>query len=262
MPATSAKQKKFMDAAANNPAFAKKAGVPVKVAKEYSQASKGQTFKQGGEMKQAMKKTTKKTQKFGTGGLPVGSPEMGGGFSSATRPMLSSPKTVIPRTTPTRPSGPRPATPMPSAPTPVTSPRTTINPNSSPYTKDPFRPLPRPMPSTPKSVIPRPSRPMPSAPTPARRMPASPMGGGPTAPVNLDKLSQVKSMVTGRPLNTPAATGSMPMKKGGRIASKGEHAVQKQSKRGTEMVKMARGGGIEIRGKTKGKMLARGGKTC
>jgi hypothetical protein len=53
MPATSAKQKKFMDAAANNPAFAKKVGIPSKVAKEYSQASKGQTFKQGGEMKES-----------------------------------------------------------------------------------------------------------------------------------------------------------------------------------------------------------------
>jgi hypothetical protein len=53
MPATSAKQKKFMDAAAHNPAFAKKAGIPVKVAKEFSKASKGQTFKQGGEMKES-----------------------------------------------------------------------------------------------------------------------------------------------------------------------------------------------------------------
>ena len=52
MPAKSEKQKKFMDAAAHNPAFAKKVGVPVKVAKEYSQASKGQTFKKGGAMKQ------------------------------------------------------------------------------------------------------------------------------------------------------------------------------------------------------------------
>lgn len=43
--------------------------------------------------------------------------------------------------------------------------------------------------------------------------------------------------------------------KGGRLASKGEHAVQKQSKRGATMVKMARGGGCEIRGKTKGKMV-------
>jgi hypothetical protein len=55
MPATSTKQKKFMDAAAHNPAFAKKAGVPVKVAKEYSQASKGQTFNEGGVMKSDIK---------------------------------------------------------------------------------------------------------------------------------------------------------------------------------------------------------------
>lgn len=46
------------------------------------------------------------------------------------------------------------------------------------------------------------------------------------------------------------------LKKGGRIASKGEHAVQTKSKRGAEVVKMARGGGIEVRGKTKGKMVA------
>ncbi len=44
MPAVSAKQKRFMDAAAHNPEFAKKAGVPTNVAKEYSTASKGQNF--------------------------------------------------------------------------------------------------------------------------------------------------------------------------------------------------------------------------
>jgi hypothetical protein len=55
MPAASEKQKKFMDAAAHNPAFAKKVGVPVKVAKEYSKASKGQTFREGGAMKNDMK---------------------------------------------------------------------------------------------------------------------------------------------------------------------------------------------------------------
>jgi hypothetical protein len=47
MPATSEKQKKFMDAAAHNPAFAKEAGIPVGVAQEYSQASKGKRFTTG-----------------------------------------------------------------------------------------------------------------------------------------------------------------------------------------------------------------------
>ena len=39
-----------MDAAAHNPAFAKKVGIPTKVAKEFSQASKGQKFNTGGLM--------------------------------------------------------------------------------------------------------------------------------------------------------------------------------------------------------------------
>jgi hypothetical protein len=44
MPATSNKQKQFMDAAAHNPKFAKAAGVPVSVAKEFSGASRGMKF--------------------------------------------------------------------------------------------------------------------------------------------------------------------------------------------------------------------------
>jgi hypothetical protein len=132
MPATSAKQKKFMDAAANNPAFAKKVGVPVKVAKEFSKESKGLKFKEGGEMKESkamMKKEVDFMKKKGA----------------------------------------------------------------------------------PKSMI-------------------------------KHEMAEAK------------------MAKGGRLAAKGEHAVQKKAKRGAEMVKMARGGGIEVRGKTKGKMLASGGK--
>jgi len=44
MPAKSEKQKLFMDAAAHNPKFAKAAGVPVSVAKEFSGESKGMKF--------------------------------------------------------------------------------------------------------------------------------------------------------------------------------------------------------------------------
>ena len=47
MPAVTAKQKKFMDAAAHNPVFAKKVGIPGKVAKEFSKESKGMTFGKG-----------------------------------------------------------------------------------------------------------------------------------------------------------------------------------------------------------------------
>ena len=47
MPATSEKQKKFMDAAAHNPKFAKAAGVPQNVAKDFSEKSKGMKFGKG-----------------------------------------------------------------------------------------------------------------------------------------------------------------------------------------------------------------------
>jgi hypothetical protein len=51
MPSTSKKQRNFMAAAAHNPAFAKKVGISQSVAKEFNQADKGKTFKQGGTMK-------------------------------------------------------------------------------------------------------------------------------------------------------------------------------------------------------------------
>jgi len=46
MPSTSDKQRRFMAAAAHNPEFAKKAGVPVKVAKEFNRADKGKKLAQ------------------------------------------------------------------------------------------------------------------------------------------------------------------------------------------------------------------------
>ena len=50
MPSKSKKQHNFMEAVAHNPEFAKKAGVPQSVGKEFSKADKGKTFKRGGEM--------------------------------------------------------------------------------------------------------------------------------------------------------------------------------------------------------------------
>jgi hypothetical protein len=54
MPSTSKKQHNFMEAVAHNPSFAKKAGVPQSVGKEFSTADKGKTFKRGGEMASKM----------------------------------------------------------------------------------------------------------------------------------------------------------------------------------------------------------------
>jgi hypothetical protein len=41
MPSRTEKQKRTMAAAAHNPSFAKKLGIPVSVAKEFNQADKG-----------------------------------------------------------------------------------------------------------------------------------------------------------------------------------------------------------------------------
>jgi hypothetical protein len=61
MPSTSKKQHNFMAAVANNPSFAKKAGVPQSVGKDFNDADKGKTFKQGGDMKNGYNK----------GGMPM-----------------------------------------------------------------------------------------------------------------------------------------------------------------------------------------------
>src|SRR5512137_1194630 len=51
MPSTSKKQHNFMAAVAHSPAFAKKAGVPQSVGKDFSAADKGRKFAKGGDMK-------------------------------------------------------------------------------------------------------------------------------------------------------------------------------------------------------------------
>jgi len=64
MPSVSKKQHNFMAAVANNPKFAKKAGVPRSVGEEFLTADKGKKFKEGGEMKNDMKK-------MANGGMPM-----------------------------------------------------------------------------------------------------------------------------------------------------------------------------------------------
>jgi hypothetical protein len=50
MPSSSKKQHNFMEAIANNKAFAKKVGVPQSVGQDFSNADKGKTFKKGGDI--------------------------------------------------------------------------------------------------------------------------------------------------------------------------------------------------------------------
>ena len=56
MPSTSKKQHNFMAAVAHNPAFAKKAGVPQSVGKEFVNADKDRKFSKGGQTMATEKK--------------------------------------------------------------------------------------------------------------------------------------------------------------------------------------------------------------
>jgi len=67
MPSTSKKQHNFMAAIANNPAFAKKVGVPQSVGKDFNEADKGRKFSKGGDT--MMSKMGKPVMK--KGGMPM-----------------------------------------------------------------------------------------------------------------------------------------------------------------------------------------------
>ena len=60
MPSKSKAQHNFMAAVAHNPAFAKKAGVPQSVGKDFNEADRGRKFAKGGDMK-----------KMNTGGMTM-----------------------------------------------------------------------------------------------------------------------------------------------------------------------------------------------
>ena len=83
MPSTSKKQHNFMAAVANNPSFAKKAGVPQSVGKEFNDADKGKSFKRGGDMASSMgKPVMKKGMSMAKDGMkkptPMADTAMGG----------------------------------------------------------------------------------------------------------------------------------------------------------------------------------------
>ena len=93
MPSTSKKQHNFMAAVANNPAFAKKAGVPQSVGKEFTAADKGVKPKGGPRMRPDLQKVNEpktlqgKTELFKQGGstmaTKMGKPTMKPGMSMA-----------------------------------------------------------------------------------------------------------------------------------------------------------------------------------
>jgi len=70
VPSVSKKQHNFMAAVANNPAFAKKAGVPRSVGEEFMKADKGKKFQKGGEMKESKKMMAKEVAFMKKKGAP------------------------------------------------------------------------------------------------------------------------------------------------------------------------------------------------
>ena len=89
MPSTSKKQHRFMEAVAHNPSFAKKAGVPQSVGKDFSNADKGKTFKQGGDMASKMNPgfMAMIAKKKGAAASPMGKPTMKKGMDMAKNGM-------------------------------------------------------------------------------------------------------------------------------------------------------------------------------
>jgi hypothetical protein len=91
MPSTSPSQARFMSAAAHNPAFAAKAGIPVSVAKEFHAADAG--HKWGGKHKDtagpkvaAHYKAEYHDHKQGGGETPGGTPSWAAGLMTPSRP--------------------------------------------------------------------------------------------------------------------------------------------------------------------------------
>ena len=70
MPSVSGKQHRFMAAVANNPKFAKKAGVPQSVGEEFLKADTGRKFARGGEMAESKKMVGKELAFMKKAGAP------------------------------------------------------------------------------------------------------------------------------------------------------------------------------------------------
>jgi len=85
MPSTSKKQHNFMEAIAHNAQFAKKAGVPQSVGKDFSAADKGKKFGSGGVSRPDLEGVNKAKTRHGAmalfkeGGLMKKKMAMGGG---------------------------------------------------------------------------------------------------------------------------------------------------------------------------------------
>jgi hypothetical protein len=193
-----------MQAVAHNPSFAKKAGVPQSVGKDFAEADKGRKFKGGGDVKKELK-AAKIFAKAGEKKLAAHERREAAGKEKDTPAIAKKEMSVLRK---------------------AKAPKDVMDYESSEHAEMGFKKGGRAkkfgmggMPMPPDRAMVAPRRPMPPArrAAPARRV-APPMQAMPP----------------------------MPMAKGGGIESKG--------KTSTKSVKMAKGGGIESKGKTRGRM--------
>lgn len=70
MPSSSQRQHNLMAAVANDPAFAKRKGIPQSVGQEFMKADKGRTFAEGGAMKESKKMMAKELAFMKAKGAP------------------------------------------------------------------------------------------------------------------------------------------------------------------------------------------------
>jgi hypothetical protein len=79
MPSKSKAQRNFMAAASHSPAFAKKVGIPAKVAKEFNQADKGKKFVGGGMAKENSKMDMAQDKKMAKKAIGMHDKQLHGG---------------------------------------------------------------------------------------------------------------------------------------------------------------------------------------
>ena len=287
-----------MEAIAHNKAFAKKAGVPQSVGQEFAKADKGKTFKEGGMMKHKDMKEDMKMDKSQDKAMikkafrqhDIQEHKGGKGTKLALKKggmmKYAGGGQVDPRAAAMAKKRPMPPGGMP----PGRMPPPQGNPNVAapqlqgrPTMARPMAPAAAPAPTMPMKKGGRVKKMADGGETDAYvgsrlNMPSNTRLGKLNARDTKEfnkaenseygkKLSKARDMgiVPRMTKDAKAGYGSDTMpgdeyKKGGRIASKGEHSVQKKSKRGAMVVKMANGGfvksadGIAKRGKTRGKM--------
>ena len=295
MPSTSKKQARLMAAVAHNPAFAKKVGIPVSVGKEFNKADTGKKFKEGGMAKKLFggKETYSeelkeakalKSGKISPRGFAKGEKSEG---HKEENSMALAKKIKSGKMSPSAYAKMESAEYCGGGKVRKMAAGGAVDPRAALMAKK--RAMLGNMGATaPAQLQGRPTMGRPVAPT-AAPAPTVPMKKGGVAKtvtkeMEYDYKTGKKSFAgttaqrdrhaekEGKIVAKHAAYDkAMGMKSGGRIASKGEHSVQKKSKRGAEIIKMAKGGlamghksadGIAVRGKTRGLQpsMAAGGK--